>query len=260
MKNASIIIPVLIATILTSIGCKKSNSTSTIVSAVDSGRFFFHLHTNVDTNEVTYGTVYTTTEGRKISVSIAQLYISHIQLVKADGSIYSIPNTMLLKQQETEQYYISMVPVGDYKSVRFSVGLDSTANTYSATADTALNHPEMWFGMSAQPYGYIYLKFKGSIDTTTNANGTTALMQPFMYAIGTNAHYNVVSLPDHNPIYSVTKGSSCEAHITIDYNKLFSGIILNNNSNLMIVSKSDNSSALSNSISNNIPSMFSYED
>ena len=261
LKNKSAVIFIAVAAmLLINSGCKKHQPDTTIVTNVDSGTYYMHLHTNVDTNEVDYGTVYTTSAGRKIAVTRAQLYLSHIQLIKTDGTFYTVPSVIVLKQQETEQYYIGKVPVGDYKSVRFYVGLDSATNTLSGTADTALNHPEMWFGVTAQPNGYIYVNFEGSIDTTSGKNGTIAQMQPFMYYIGTPAHNTLVTMPDHSPVFTVAKGQPTLTHITVDYGQLFNGVAINNSTNLMIMSKSANSSSLANTISNNIPSMFSYEE
>lgn len=254
---------IISATVLAMLGtsCKHSDSSPTPVTTVDSGKFYLHLHTNADTNEVEdYGTVYTTSEGRKISVSVAEQYLSNIELVKSDGSIYSITGKIILQSRGTEQYYVATVPVGNYKSVRFHVGLDSAANKLASTADTALNHPEMWFGASAQPNGYIYLNLQGSIDTTTNATGTVAQMQPFMYMTGTNARYTQVTMPDHATAFTVTKDVAAFAHITVDYYKLFTGVQLNNSMNLMIMSTSANSGSLAASIAGNIPSMFSYEE
>lgn len=242
--------------VIAGVGCKKSSNSNT-----DTGKLYLHLHTNIDTNEVaSYGTVYTTGVGRKVSLTKAQLYISNIQLVKQDGSIYSVPNVILLKQLDPEQYYVANVPVGNYKSVKFSVGLDATANQKASTADSNLNHADMWFGASAQPNGYVFVNVQGTIDTTTNAMGTVSQMQPFTYMIGTNAHLNQVSMPDHSPVYNVIKDQTTFVHIIIDYNKLFNGVQLNKGGNLMVMSASDNTSAISNTISSNVPFMFSYEE
>ena len=115
----------------------------------------------------------------------------------------------------------------------------------------------MWLGSTAQPDGYVFVNFKGSIDTTAAAIGTTAQMQPFSYLIGTNANYRKVNMPDNN--YSVTAGQIQYVHLIIDYNMLFNGIQLNHNSNLTVASVADNATPLGTAISNNIASMFSYE-
>ena len=237
--------------------CKKSTDSPPATTQSTTGTLYFHLHTNVDSNEVdAYGAVYILTGGRKISVNKAQLYISNIQLIRADGSVYPVPNTILLKVQETEPYLVGNVPAGNYSSVRFTVGLDSVTNLKTpAVSDSALNNSSMWFGATAQPEGYVFVNFQGTIDTTASANGTNLL--PFMYMIGTNANRRQVTMPNQN--FTVTTGQAQYVHMIIDYNKLFTGVNLSNSNNLMIMSPTANSSAVATTISNNIPSMFYYE-
>ena len=231
------------------------------VSIADSGKFYLHLHTNIDTNEVqAYGNIYTTSGGRKVSLTEAQLYISGVELISTTGAVYLTPTKVILKTLENEEYYVAKVPAGNYKSVRLYIGLSHAINVLPSTSDTSLNHPEMWFGTTAQPDGYVYVNLQGKTDTTANATGTVAQMQPFIYKLGTDAKYNIITMPDHSPVYSVTKDNSTFAHITIDYNKLFNGVSLNNSTNLSILTPADNTSVISNSVNANIPSMFSYEE
>ena len=240
-------------------GCKKHDSGS--VTTVDSGKVEFHIHTYVADSEIDgYNTIYQMANGRKLSLSLAQFYISEIELIRTDGTTYPLTGKILLKTLEQEEYELGNVPVGTYKAVRFKIGLDAATNVLPATANDVLNHSEMWFGSTAQPDGYTFLNAQGMIDTTTNANGTAAQMQPFDYRIGTSTHYVQVTLPDQTTPYNVTKGNTEFVHLLFDYSQLFNGITLNNPANLMIMTKADNSSALSNSVSNNIPAAVRYEE
>jgi hypothetical protein len=226
--------------------------------AIANGTLKMHIHTNVDTSEVTaYNTVYRTNEGRRISVDSAQLYLSNFQLVKLDGSTYDIPGAIVLQVQNEELYLIGDVPAGNYKSIRFHVGLDPTSNLKipSNSSSDVLNKPGMWFGSNAQPDGYVFVNFKGSIDTTVVPN-SSAVLQPFSYKIGTNANYTQVSMPDEN--YSIAPGQTQIIHILTDYNKLFTNVPLNPG-NRMILSPIDNSKPIMTQIKVNIPSMFDYE-
>ena len=260
MKRILLIVaPVLfISLLLAHTGCQKSDNQP--VSFIDSGMLYFHLHTYLDTNEVkSYGTVYTTSTGRKISLTQAQLYISNIQLVKLDGSFYNITRPVLLQRHQQEDYFIAKVPVGSFKGVRFGVGFDSLANTRAADTDTALNHPDMWLDNTAQPAGYIFVSMQGRIDTTAAATGSEAQMQPFTYRLGTYGHYRQVVMPDHSPYYKITKGQATYVHIAADYSRLFTNIPLDRGANLIVVSAADNASVISDTLSNNILRMFSYE-
>jgi hypothetical protein len=240
--------------LIVTVGCKKTVEPQ---PAATQGDFSLHLHSYVDTSEVeNYGDLYTMTGGRKISVDMSQLYISHIELVKLDGSTYSISDSIILQVQENEIYNLGKVPSGNYKGIRFRVGLDATKNQIVPVSGS-LNKSEMWFSTSAQPDGFVFLNFQGTIDTTVAANGLLSDMVPFVYKIGTNAHYEEVDIS--NAPVSVISNQTQFIHLTVDYSKLFDGILLTTPSNLSVNTVSDNTSSNAQNISNNISSMFTPE-
>ena len=222
------------------------------------GTLMFYLHTNVDTNEVTtLGVPYIMNKGaRKISVNVAQLYISGIQLTKSDSSTFNFPHTIILQKQQTKRYTIGKIPLGNYVSVKFNVGLNPTVNASNpAAADSTLNQPAMWFSTTAQPSTYVFVNFQGTIDTSATANGD---MQPFSYKIGLDSNLRTISMPIQN--CSFFENQVQYIHMVVDYNKLFHGIQLNVNSNLFMNTTGANSTALGSQIANNIPLMFRYEN
>lgn len=224
---------------------------------VPTGTLLFHMHSYIGENEVEdYGFSYSTESGRAVSLSLGQFYISDIEVVKLDGSVYALSDTVLLKTLDTETYAAGKIPVGNYKGLRFKIGLKTATNALnpSASKDSlALSHSEMWFGNTAQPDGYAYLVVKGSIDTTSDNSGD---MQPFSYKIGTNENYVQVTLPEQN--FTILENQAEYAHLGVDFSKLFSGVQLNQSSNLS-VEKADNSSVLAKKITANIPLMFKYD-
>jgi hypothetical protein len=249
----------IITAFVISVSCNKSVDPQ---PAVVNGTLLLHLHTNVDTAEVDlYGSVLTMTGGRRISVDSAQLYISHIQLVKSDNSIYDVPNTIILQVQNQETYTVGDVPAGNYKSIKFYVGLDPATNQKVPSGSDILNSPGMWFGSTAQPAGYVFINFKGTIDTTSAGTGALSDMRPFNYKIGTNANYVQVTMPDQ--AYTVVPGQSQIIHIITDYNKLFTSIPLPLSiGNRTVITPADNSNSnkpIIDQIKTNISSMFKYE-
>ncbi|MCC6601469.1 MAG: hypothetical protein IT223_12475 [Crocinitomicaceae bacterium] len=239
--------------------CKKGDQELTETQQSPKGTLMFHLHSYLDMNEVDlYNIVYTTSSGRDISLSLAQMYISDIQLVKADGSTYSVSGKNVLKVFESETFEVGEVPVGNYKSVRFKVGLNPATNAVNpeSSPDVAiLNRPEMWFGTNAQPDGYVFLNVQGSIDTTALMTGTPV---PFVYKIGTNANYVQVTLPDNN--FSIMEDQVQFVHLLADYYKLFEGIQLDQINHLFVESPADNSSVTALTIAANIPKIFRYDE
>ena len=244
---------------LTLNSCKKDKGQEP-APPVANGTLFFHMHTNVDTAEVAnYDSLNITSIGRKIKVHKAQLYISGIQLIKLDGSTYSVPGTILLVKQGLEIYTVGSVPAGNYKSVKFNVGLSAATNASTpAPADSTLNQPAMWFGNPPQTNsGFAFVNFQGKIDTTMSYSGTIAQMQPFSFKIGTNANLKSVTMPDKN--YTVSPNQAQYIHIVIDYNMLFMGVDLGVSTELNMTTTTDNATWLGTQLSNNIPMMFMYE-
>jgi hypothetical protein len=246
----------------TVVACKNKSEDDSAPNnpAASTGKFALHLHAQIGESEVeTYDSVYTNADGRKMTLSLAQFYISEIQLVKLDGSKYEIPDTRILKTLDEDIFEVGNVPAGNYQSVSFKVGLVPAINQLmpNASSDSSiLNHPEMWFGEAAQPNGYVFMRVKGGIDTTAHLSGNA--LTPFDISIGTNAHLVQVSMPVKN--FSVVPGSTTYTHILTDYGKLFSGINLSESNNLMLTTSAANAGALATQLSNNISSMFGYEE
>jgi hypothetical protein len=234
-----------------------TNTTTPTNGNIVTGTLMFHLHTYIDEQEVDgYNIAYTTDAGRQISLSLAQMYISDIQLEKPDGTFYYVIDKKILKILDAEAYLIGNVPVGNYKSVKFKIGLPSSTNSEnpSSSPDSLiLNHPEMWFSNTAQPNGYTFLKVQGTIDTSADMSGK---MYPFTYKIGTNINYTQITMPVQN--FTIVANQVQYVHMIIDYSHLFSGISLDS-THLNINTVSDNSLPLATKIVNNIPTMFRYE-
>ncbi len=257
IKNRKLLFTTLfVSTLLFTLSsCVPGNMVTPVVPI---GSFIFHLHTYIDNTEVdAYNIDYKTLDGRKISLSISQLYISGIQLVKVDGSTYDFSGKNLLKVLDKETYLVGDVPVGNYKSIRFKVGLDAATNAVNpvTSADSGiLNKSAMWFGSAAQPDGYVFMNVQGTIDTSAGMNKPSV---PFAYKIGTNTNYKQITMSDKP--FSVLENQVALGHILIDNSKLFNSLTLNQSSNLSVTTASANSSGLAAKIVNNMPSMFVYE-
>ena len=223
------------------------------------GTLFLHLHNYIDANEVyEYGIPYTNTYDRKIKLTMGQFYLSNFELIKLDGSTYIVPDSIVLKLQEQETFMVADVPVGNYKGISFHLGLDDKTDKAAPTLNSLLKRPDMWFGNTAQPNGYIFLNFQGTIDTTSDASASETEMVPFKYLLGTQAAYHKITMPARN--YSVSPGLVEYVHLYSDYNQLFHGIDLRKKENLTIASPADNASAIATKMIANLDLFFSYEE
>jgi len=256
MKTKIFFLAIIVAVFYSA--CKKPTPDNTN-TVTPTGTIGFHLHTNIGNNEVdSLGEVYTTLDGRMMTLAFAQLFISEIELIKSDGTTYSVSGKKLLKTYDEEEYIVGDVPVGNYKSVRFKVGFNAADNALNptATADSAiLNNDQMWFEKTAQPDGYVFLNVQGTIDTSTTKSGN---MISFSYQIGTTANATEVTLPNQN--FSVIEKQLQYIHMIIDYGKIFQGVKLNDVNNMTVATPTDNTTANALQIVSNIPSMFRYEE
>ncbi|MBK7965543.1 MAG: hypothetical protein IPK10_09775 [Bacteroidetes bacterium] len=240
---------------ITFFSCKKNdnddnNNNST---PVDVGTVLLHLHNFIDDiddiGELS-GIPNTDNNGRTITISNVGMYISEFEMEKSDGTVYKFAGKKVLKVFENVLYEVGEVPIGNYNIIRFKVGLDSNTNSLppNASSDSViLNKPNMWFGATAQPDGYVFMNIQGTIDTSS---GLTGSMAPFVYKIGTNANYQQITVTGIN--ITIVKSQAETIHMVADYNTLFNGIQINHATNLSITTPADNSTALATAVVNNI--------
>ena len=251
----------LFTLLLVVVSCKKEEivTNTPTTDNTPKGRLVFHLHTFIGDSEVDgYDIDMTTPEGRKISLNRAQFYITNVQLVKLDGSIYNVPSKGALKVFESESVVIGDVNVGNYKSIRFKVGLVTETNLLLPTVEgysNLLNQSEMWFNNTAKANEYVFLNFAGKIDTTKAMNGETI---PFEYKIGGNDNLIQIEMPEKG--LTILEGQIGYGHMIIDYSKFFTNIDLTKNENLTIQSLADNKKTIVTTLKTNIASMFKYEN
>ena len=233
------------------------------------GTFWFHLHTDIDTNEVgDTAKQYRDASGRHFSLSVAQFYISNVRLHNVDGSTYTIANACILKDIDSEQYVIGQAPAGIYDDVTFAAGLSGSYDSDAPAAFSTTGYipnTTMWFGGSA---GYIDMKLQGFADTTTAQNGTSLV--PFSYELDMEAYTNGIgSSPNYQvampargsaayPVYQLLAGGVTYIHIICDYGKLLSVIDFktmdsaNTNTGLNLATAA--------TIAHNVPNLFRYEE
>lgn len=253
MRIPNIFPALIIGLVIVAAGsCKDDDNPS-----VSKGTVSLHIHTYIGGNEVEhYGDTLLLDNNRKIIVSTAQLYLSNFRFIKPDGSEVDGPSTILFMKQGVEEYELGEVEAGNYKSIRFDVGLNDATNASNPDPnDPALFQSTMWFGAAAQPDGFVFVNFQGAIDTTLNADGTALI--PFAYKIGTNTNRVTITMPEEN--HTVVPDQLDIYHIKVDYAGLFNGILLSSPHNLQMTTPVQNSTPLAAKLVDNITGILSYE-
>ncbi|MBL7826980.1 MAG: hypothetical protein JNJ57_10145 [Saprospiraceae bacterium] len=131
-------------------------------------------------DELVFGTKYVTANGDTIQFSTFNYFVSNFVLVNEDGSEYTVPKEdcyFLCKHEDADSRELTLrnVPAGNYKSVKFTIGVDSLKSVSPAAERTGVLDPTggaagMYWSWNA---GYIFVKVEGTspqapIDVNTN--------------------------------------------------------------------------------------------
>jgi hypothetical protein len=255
IKNTAVAI-IIAAAIGSATSCKKETVNPTPTTTVETQNLSFNINPVIGSAPLNYSSIFTTTTGERFTLSMFRYYLSNIRLIKSDGSEYLISNKYLLVTPSTTNYDLGKVPVGDYKGLKFSVGIDSITNhgdptVYPVTNPLAIQSPGINWSWNA---GYIFMMIEGSCDTTV-ANTDTLTYGQFSHGmffhIGTDMFYKNVDLS--TSAFSVTSSAAKAITIKTNLNTFFTNINLkteNQTHTLM------GGMALATKGATNIPNMF----
>lgn len=173
-----------------------------------------------------FGTNYTNSNGEVITPSSIKYIVSNVVLTKADGSTFTYPKSdsyFIVDEATATSQIISLpnIPAGDYKTVKFGIGVDQAQWALGATGQgnflTAAQTAGMMWSWTA---GYKFLAFEG---TFTSATVTTAAQYKIHTGqTGTDYNYSDVTLAlPANALVRTT--ITPQIHILTDLKKIMDG-------------------------------------
>lgn len=136
---------------------------------------------------------YSNALGEDFVVTTFNYYLSNFELVKDDGSVYTIPKDesyFLIRGNDgtTSDFAISNIPEGDYVALRFSIGIDrekSMSGVEERVGDLDIvDHADMYWSWNP---GYIFMKLEG---TSSKAPESPSGDRIFRYHIGGYGGYD----------------------------------------------------------------------
>lgn len=198
--------------------CKKDDNTTPDPSPSTAATFNFEFE-NVDDQEVAldFGKVYVTETGDSVSFDFMRYWISNIEFIMEDGSVWKEKDSYRLIEKTDKMNRMTFsveAPSGRYKSVRFSIGVDADHNSSLDSMVAELN-PSV--GMSwTWSTGYIFLKTEG-----TFYNSDSMAYQPYKYHLGMDANYKTITM-DIPAVTEISGGDEVETHIVFHALKMFS--------------------------------------
>lgn len=209
---------------------------------------------------------YTNALKQQFKVSILQYFISNIKLKTTEGQEFVVPQDdsyfLINEADAASQFAKVQVPVADYQSLTFTIGVDSLRSTMDVSKRTGVLDPAgdhttsgMYWSWNS---GYIFLKLEGSAPDTGSDD------KKIRYHIGGFGGY---SAPGINNIKTVTidlraagiakvrKDRNSNIHLFADIMKVFNGpsnISFATNPTVM-------SGSFSTVVANNYVNMFSHD-
>lgn len=165
------------------------------------------------------GAYYTTPSGDQFKVSTFKYYLSNFRLRKADGTEYAVPNSYYLVDEAdaaTKAFTLTDVPAGDYNSLTFTIGVDSTRNVSGAQTGALDPQKNMFWSWNT---GYIYTKLEGTSPQAPN----TGLVFHIGGFKAPNNTIRTVSPSLNGATIQVRNGRTPAVHLKADVLKMFTG-------------------------------------
>jgi hypothetical protein len=254
-----ILIPILSSVVLFT-SCKKDEVLQYNPNV--QGELSIEFDNIVGTTDLQLNTgAYTNAAGETFKVSKLKYYVSNFILTNSNGTDYKVPQDscyfLIDESDETTHEPTLKIPEGEYKTLTFTVGVDSLKSTKDISQRTGVLDPtaagaDMYWSWNS---GYIFFKMEGT---------SPASMMGYMYHIGGFGGYSSTTINNIKTISidltqrgtpQVKSGKSTNVHLLVDVLKLFNGspnISIATNPMVMF-------NPLSTSIANNYTSMFRHD-
>jgi hypothetical protein len=224
----TIILFSIIATIIIAHSCKKD-------SAPDSGKGNLKIEFDHQVNgaAMQYNKDYVNAAGETMKFTLFKYFISNVSLVRTDGTVYTLPKDECyylieeLASGANPLITLNNIPTGEYKEVRFIVGVDSLKNCAPLNERTGVLDPATSGMYWAWNSGYIFMKVEGKSPVVAGHPDATG--DNFIYHIGLFGGYssptvnNVksIALSKSGETAKVSSSISPQVHIVVDVMEIF---------------------------------------
>ncbi len=173
-----------------------------------------------NSSEMALNTNYTNHLGQKLNFSTIKMYLTNIRLVKDDNSEVVLKDLALINLADANSLkIIGTIAGGNYKAIKFGVGLspaqnDTDPSTITDESNPLHNNNEMYWSSSLK---YVFSRIEGKADTTSNGSGVQNWY--LLYHVGQQAQYREVTITQPIAIDLNANTLTVEA----DYGQFFDG-------------------------------------
>ncbi|MNK34125.1 hypothetical protein D3C87_526260 [compost metagenome] len=224
LKN---IIAILSITLFIS-SCSSDDNDTKPVTAGTVGDVELFFDNGVAGDALALGNSYTNSNGETLTIDRFNYIVSNFTLIREDGSEFAYPKSesYFIISEEAGQFtvYLKNVPSGDYKKVRFGIGVDQLRYLEGETAqksfwDLASANNMTWTWST----GYRFINFQGTFTAPADHGHSEVL--GFMVHQGSNSatdNYREVTL-NLPTTARVRTGEMPNIHIKSDANVILDG-------------------------------------
>jgi len=133
----------------------------------------FTVNSEANGEEITYSdSVYTLPSSEKVTIKRLAYILADFILVKSDGGEVALEDQYVLVKPkfDTPEFTLTNIPQGDYKSIKFSLGLDSAVNhgdpnQYDVTHPLSPQNNALHWSWTG---GYIFCAIEGKLADGSN--------------------------------------------------------------------------------------------
>ncbi|MCC2548656.1 hypothetical protein LJY25_19565 [Hymenobacter sp. BT175] len=164
-------------------------------------------------------TRYAVGSGDSLTVSAFSYFVSNIRLRRQDGTEYAAPSSYFLVKESdaaSKTLVLKDVPPGDYASMSFLLGVDSTRTVTEAPAGSLDPTSTMYWPMTRE---YIFLKLEG---TSRQSPSSALLFHIAGYRKPVNT-LRTITLPFTGSSLPVRQGKTPQVHVKADILKALTG-------------------------------------
>ncbi|MFI5173082.1 MAG: MbnP family protein, partial [Chitinophagales bacterium] len=202
---------------------------------------------------------YTNANGDLFTPTLFKYFVSNIRLIRSDNTEYAIDDSydnsyFLVNQDDEESMTLDMdtLSAGNYKAIKFLLGVDSTHNVSGAQSGALAPTNGMFWDWNT---GYIFLKLEGSSPVIPTP------AQTFTYHIGgfaaPNNNLKEIYLEFDGDNLPLANNTHPELHLVIDVLEILKNPTTINMATFPTGIMSANANAAI--IANNYADMFTYD-
>ena len=207
------------------VSCSGDDNADSIIDGT-TGDVELYFDNGVAGDALILGSTYTNSNNEKLTINRFNYIVSNFVLVKEDGTEYVYPKEesyfVISQEAELLTVHLENIPAGDYKQVKFGIGVDQQRYLQGETAqqsfwDLAAQHNLTWTWST----GYRFINFEGTF--TSDSSPEEKIFQVHQGSNTATDNYREVTL-NLPTTARVRQGDMPNIHLKGDINVVLDGV------------------------------------